>query len=139
MTILGIDYGEKRIGIAVSDPSETISFGLELLNRSSNIENDIAAIFDLVKKKEARMIVVGLPLNMSGTYGEKAFEVKAFCEILKKKLSVEVETFDERLSSVEAERVLMEANISGKKRRRVLDKIAAQIILQGYLDMKNVI
>ncbi|MFC1643564.1 Holliday junction resolvase RuvX [Chlamydiota bacterium] len=136
MTILGLDYGEKRIGVAVSDPDEKMAFGMEILHRS-DIKKDIARIKEIICLRNARTIVVGLPINMNGTYGEKAKEVEEFCVILKDNLEINIKTWDERLSSVQAERVLTEANLSEIKKRKVLDKMAAQIFLQSYLDKQN--
>jgi len=133
MPILGLDIGDKRIGIAISDKTGLIAQGLMTLERL-NIEHDLSIIEDIIKSKDIDLIVIGLPLNMNGTLSKEASKVLEFKKILSSKTNLKIITYDERLSSKEAEDLLIRANISRKKRRPQIDKIAAQIILQKYLD-----
>lgn len=133
MRIIGLDLGDKRIGIALSDPLGLTAQGKEVLERTS-LKKDLAYIQERVCLWEAKRVVVGLPKNMDGSIGIKAQEALLFVEKLKNRLSVPVETYDERLSTVEAERRLISSNVRRKKRKRVIDKMAAALILQGYLD-----
>jgi len=133
MPILGLDIGDKRIGIAISDKTGLIAQGLMTLERL-NIEHDLSIIEDIIKSKDIDLIVIGLPLNMNGTLSKEASKVLEFKKILSSKTNLKIITYDERLSSKEAEDLLIRANISRKKRKPQIDKIAAQIILQKYLD-----
>ncbi len=133
MRVLGIDYGERRVGIAVSDPSGTIALPLTMLDRHTC--GDLTeAVVGQVTATGAVAIVVGLPLNMNGTHGPMAEAAQAFADGLRCRLGIPVLTYDERLSSCEVERVLLAADMSRKRRRDVRDKLAAQVILQAYLD-----
>ena len=136
MRILGIDYGSRRIGLAVSDPLGITAQGVQTLFRK-NIASDMKEIRDLIDEKGVVEVVVGLPKNMNNTLGEKAKEVLKFIESLKTHISIPIKMFDERLSTVIGTRALNEANLSGKKRKKKIDMVAAQIILQGYLDMEK--
>ena len=133
MRILGIDYGGKRIGLAISDPLGLTAQGLPTLLRT-NISEDVSELQNLVKEKDIKEIVVGLPKNMNNTLGEKAEEVLKFIDYVKAHISVPIKTFDERLSTVMGNRFLKESNISEKKRKKKIDMVAAQLILQCYLD-----
>jgi len=138
MRILGIDYGHKRLGLALSDEGETLASPLPVYQRR-DLDQDLAFLAQLVEEKEVDRIVVGFPRNMDGTLGEMAKEVLAFVETLKKKTHLPIDTFDERLTTAEAERVLIQANLSRKRRKTLKDSLAAVLILQGYLeDLKNV-
>ena len=132
---LGLDVGEKRIGIAISDPFGWSAQPVKTLHRQSDT-TDFEEIADCVAENQVACLVVGLPKNMNGTIGSQGESVQAFAEELKTYLSAEVEVrfWDERLSSRSAERVLLEGNVSRKKRKDVIDKMAAVIILQNYLD-----
>ncbi len=134
--ILCLDFGEKRIGIALSDELGFTAQGLEVLERR-NIAEDINYIKVIAEKNNVNKVVVGLPLNMDGGTSEKSNDVLSFVEKLKNSLKFPVETWDERLSSLEANRVLISADMSRRKRKKVVDKIAAQIILQCYLDSRH--
>ena len=136
MRILSLDVGKKKIGIAISDPLGITSQGLETLLRKDK-KGDIAYIKEIVSSKGVIKIVVGLPLNMNGTEGEMARDVYAFARELKEHIEIPFEMWDERLSTLEAERLLLEADVSRKKRKKVNDKLAAQIILQSYLDSRG--
>jgi len=134
MRIIGIDFGQKRIGIAVSDPLKIIASPVKTLSRTTE-EDDLKKIDEVIKSYEAATVVVGLPKNMDGTEGQSAALAKDFAQKIKDKSAVEIVFKDERMSSQSAERVLDEANMHWKKRKEVVDTIAAQIILQSYLDM----
>jgi putative Holliday junction resolvase len=134
--ILGLDIGSKRIGVAISDELGFTAQGLETLNCKSP-EEDAAAIFRLTEKYNAEKIVVGIPYNMDGTEGPQAEKVRAIIETIKQRVTVPIREWDERLSTVAAERVLLEADMSRSKRRKVIDKLAAVLILQGYLDRQS--
>ncbi len=129
--ILGIDHGDVRIGIALSDPTAFLASSLCVLD-STNAGLD--RIVALIGEHQVDKIVVGLPRNMDGSYGPATGKVRAFIEKLKTKTDVPVFEWDERLSTVSAHNALREAGFNGKKRKGVVDKVAAQIILQNYLD-----
>ena len=131
-----MDFGTKRIGIAISDELMLTAQGIDSLYRKE-LKSDLEELVKLVLKNNVEEIVVGLPLNMNGTYSAKTKEVVEFVEVLSKSVVVPVKTWDERLSSMQAERVLLEADASRAKRRKVTDKLAAQIILQSYLDSRK--
>jgi len=133
MKILGIDYGEKRIGLAVSDPSHTVAHSLKALERKGT-RNYFKEIKSLVEENWVGRIVVGLPRNMDGSLGKKSKEVLDFVKELEKVVKVPVVTWDERLTTVSAERILREAELSREKRKTILDKLSACIILQSYLE-----
>ena len=133
MKVLGLDIGEKRIGIAVSDALGYTAQGLTVLQRNGE-DDDIGAIQELIDASQVSEVVVGLPKNMDGSLGEGAQKVMSFVSKLEELLSIPVVLWDERLTTAEATRVLLQADVSRKKRRAVVDKIAAVLILQGYLD-----
>lgn len=136
MKILGLDIGEKRIGVAVSDELYMTAQGKTVILRST-LEKDIDKILNIIEAEGIKKIIVGLPINMDGSYGDMVKTVKSFVSFLSDKTSCPVETFDERLSSKMAENVLLEADVSRKKRKNVIDKLAAVNILQTYLDRLN--
>jgi len=131
--ILALDIGEKRIGLAVSDALNITAQGLETLRRTS-AEDTLKKIRALIKEYDVSKIVIGMPFNMDGTEGPSARAAGEFAAILRKDTGVTVEMVDERLTSAQGERMLLEADISRKKRKRAIDKIAAQLILQTYLE-----
>jgi len=131
--MLGIDYGKKRIGIALCDPDRIIASPLEMVPNTSGKEV-IRTLNALCEKHEVDQIVIGLPLNMDGTIGPIAIYVKEFAEKLKKATPIPVVYWDERLSSKTAEKALIEGGTRREKRKKLIDKIAAQIILQHYID-----
>jgi len=133
MKICGLDYGRKRIGIAVSDELQIIAHPFSVYQRISAAK-DIAFFAALVKEEEIGEIVVGLPRNMDNSLGEMSLEVMKFCDILRLKLSLPVYTYDERLTSIEAERVLSQSNISQRRRKEMRDGLSAVLILQGHLN-----
>ncbi len=132
--ILGIDYGTKRMGLAVSDLSCTIATSYKILYRTSK-QKDISELQKIINEKEIGAIVMGLPLQMDGKEGTMAEEVRRFAAILEEKLALPLLLWDERLSSSAAENFLIkEVDLSRKKRAKVLDASAAAYILQGVLD-----
>jgi putative Holliday junction resolvase len=133
MRILGIDYGEKRVGLAISSPVGFIAQGLPTIERIEGTDY-LEELADVIKEKEVDEIVVGLPKNMNGSIGEKAEEVFVLVETLKSKFNLPVHTFDERLTTVRAHRAMTGAKMSKKGKKKRVDMIAAQFILQAYLD-----
>ncbi|MEA3329056.1 MAG: Holliday junction resolvase RuvX [Candidatus Omnitrophota bacterium] len=134
--ILGLDIGQKRIGLALSDRLGCTAQGLDTLIRA-NDSRDIDSLREIIKKYDVEEIVAGLPLNMNGSAGPSAEKVMGFIETLRKDLKLPVKTWDERLTSLQARGVLLQANLSRKKRKKVTDKLAAQLILQGYLESRG--
>ncbi|SFR02958.1 Holliday junction resolvase RuvX [Desulfoscipio geothermicus] len=134
MRIMGIDLGEKNIGIAVSDELGWTAQGLEIVRRQGSIEKDLDKIKAIAQQYQVEKIVVGLPRNMNGTTGAQGQKALSFADKIRRHLDLPVETWDERLSTVAAERLLINADVSRAKRRKVIDKLAASVILQGYLD-----
>jgi putative Holliday junction resolvase len=134
--ILGLDIGAKRIGVAVSDELGFTAQGLETLNRRG-LDADISRLSALVSEFGAEEIVVGLPYNMDGSEGPQADLVRSFAAHIRQSVDIPVTEWDERLTTVAAERVLLEADMSRAKRRKVVDKVAAVLILQGYLDGRS--
>ena len=131
--ILGVDYGEQRTGVAISDESRTIAFPRETLH-CPRVEQAAAAVARLAEAEQVAAIVVGYPLNMNGTQGARTARTDEFMAELAKRTKIPLKKWDERLSTKIAEAVLIEAGTSRGKRRGVVDKLAAQVILQGYLD-----
>ena len=134
MRIMCLDVGMVRIGIAQSDPMQIIASPLEVYKRTQSINNDAKYIANLAYRNEVSKIIVGLPLKLDGTRSASVLMAEEFVEKLKKFTEIEVEFQDERLSTVSAERILLEGNVRRDKRKNVVDKIAATIILQNYLD-----
>lgn len=128
-----MDIGEKRIGLAVSDELGITAQGLETLNRTET-GKDLRQLIELIQEKGITKLVVGLPKNMNGSLGFQAEEVQRLITLLTERCPLEVVYWDERLTTAAAQRILLEGDISRKKRKKVVDKIAAVIILQGYLD-----
>jgi putative Holliday junction resolvase len=131
---LGIDLGSKRIGIAVSDLSGTIASALTTVHRSSSRRHDHRQIADLVRREEAELVVVGLPLSLDGTDGPAARAARTEAAQLASVVGVPVEMYDERFTTVTAERGLKEAGLDARQRRGVVDKVAAAVMLQSWLD-----
>ena len=134
MRALGIDLGSKRIGVATSDRSGTIATPLTVLQRQGSREADYRAIADLVAEYEIECVVVGLPLHMNGTHGDAAKSAVAEVQQLTSVLSVPVLTYDERRTTVTADQVLMQQNMNAQERRKVIDRVAAAVMLQSWLD-----
>ncbi len=135
MRKLGIDFGDARIGLAISDPIGFFATGLETYHRK-NLKSDLQYISDLIKAREVDTIVVGLPINMDGTMGIRVDKTKEFCAELSKLIDVKIEYSDERLTTVAAEKMLIESNVRREERKKLVDKVAATLILQNYLDRK---
>ncbi|MDP2857843.1 MAG: Holliday junction resolvase RuvX [Bacillota bacterium] len=133
MRVLGLDYGEKRIGVAVSDELGLTSQGLPTIARRSRAL-DLKAVRDVASRHSCRTIVVGLPRNMDGSYGSAASAARRFAEDVKKATGLPVELADERMTTLIANRALIEAGESRASRKSHVDRLAAQLILQGYLD-----
>jgi putative Holliday junction resolvase len=133
MKILGLDVGSKTIGVAVSDELGIIAQGVTTLKRKG-VNHDITQLLKVIEEQRAEKVVVGLPKNMNGSLGQSAKMVLTLLEELENSVDIPVIAWDERLSTVAAERALLEADMSRKKRKKVIDKVAALIILQGYLD-----
>ena len=131
--ILGLDFGSKKIGVAVSDELRLTAHGLENV-RARPAAKAIEVLKQLVKEYNAAEIVIGLPLNMDGTSGPGAEAARAFAARLTAELSVKVHLSDERLTTVMAEKALLEANLSREKRKKLRDRVAAVLILQNFLD-----
>jgi len=134
MRKMALDYGEVRIGIAFSDMLNIIASSYETYTRRG-LGADLEYLAKLAKEKEVDEIVIGLPKNMDGTEGERAEATRSFGEKLEKLTNLKIKYFDERLTSVSAEKFLIQADMRREKRKQVIDKISATIILQNYLDM----
>lgn len=133
---MGLDLGDKTIGVAVSDAMKWTAQGLETIHRKK-LEDDLKRLQQIINEYEVESIVLGLPKNMNGTLGPRAELVQDFAALLKESFDCPIYFWDERLSTVAAERALLEADMSRKKRKQVIDKMAAVIILQGYLDTQQ--
>jgi putative Holliday junction resolvase len=131
--LIGLDIGERRIGVAVSDEMNVVALPECVIERRS-LQHDLRALCDLAREKNARCFVVGLPIRLDGSHGEQAQRVAEFAHKLAQRCDMPVEMSDERLSTKQAERHLIKSNVKRKRRRKVIDKIAAQIILQSYMD-----
>ncbi|MFA5342166.1 MAG: Holliday junction resolvase RuvX [Clostridia bacterium] len=137
MIILGIDYGEKRIGVAKSDPLGLLAQGITTIEWFKDINKPLNILYDMAKEFKANSIVIGLPLNMDDTEGEKAVKVRDFASQLEQKCQIPVVLYDERLSTVEAHDIIhMQGKKTGKDKKRI-DMVAACVILQSYLDNKK--
>jgi putative Holliday junction resolvase len=132
--ILSLDVGEKRIGVALSDSSRTIAQALKVITTSGSQARDIAEIATLVNMYDVSLIVVGLPKNLDGSLGERARRIMQFSEKVRQAAGVPVDMWDERFTTNEAHRIYDMAAVKRKKRRETIDMLAAQLILQGYLD-----
>ena len=131
--ILAVDYGDVRIGLALSDLTRIIASPYETYTRQ-NTTKDLQYLADLVKEKQVGVVVFGLPLNMDGSEGDRALKTRTFAQKLSELVDCKIDFCDERLSSVSAENILLTADVSRQKRKQVIDKLAATIILQEYLD-----
>jgi putative holliday junction resolvase len=134
--LLGLDVGTVRIGVAVSDPFRLTAFGLEYLD-GTDLEKTFRRLDELLAEYEPVMVIVGLPLNMKGTDSAQTLQVREFIVALEVHLTgrdIPVETWDERLTTAQAERVLIDAGTRRKKRRQVKDQLAAALMLQGYIE-----
>ena len=134
--IMGLDIGDKTIGVAVSDIMGITAQGVKTIRRESNKKN-IEELKNIIKERQVNKIVSGLPKNMNGSLGAQGVKVLKFCDLIKEETGLEIDFWDERLTTVAAERSLIEGDVSRKKRKKVIDMLAAVIILQGYLDSKS--
>ena len=139
MRILGLDYGAKTVGVSVSDPLGITAQPVETIfrERETKLRRTLARIEALVVQYEAEKIVLGMPVNMDGTYGERCEKTLIFREMLERRTGLEIILEDERLTSVSAERTLMESGVRREHRKEKIDMIAAVFILQTYLDRMN--
>jgi putative Holliday junction resolvase len=137
MKTLGLDLGTKTLGIAISDTTNTIASPLITINHNGNKEELLNKLKDIIETKSINEIVLGFPKNMNNTIGQRALEVMEFKKLIEENLNLNVFLYDERLTTKEAETVLINADLSRKKRKKVIDKMAAVIILQNYLNRKK--
>jgi len=133
MRILGLDHGTKRIGVAVSDELQMIAQPLEFIP-AEPFATVLTRLKELIAEKQVELVLVGMPRNMNGTYGPAALKVEEFVGVLRNALAIPVKTWDERLTSAQANRFLIEGNVRREKRREKVDQTAAAILLQSYLD-----
>lgn len=134
--IMGLDIGDKTIGVAVSDIMGLTAQGVTTIKRVGK-KKDIEEIKKIISERQVNKIVSGLPKNMNGTIGVQGEKVQKFCELLKQETNLPIEFWDERLSTVAAERSLIEGNVRRENRKKVIDMLAAVIILQGYLNLQR--
>ena len=136
---MGLDYGSKTVGVAISDPLGYTAQGIEIIRREkeSKLRQTLARIDELIKEYQVESIVLGFPKNMNNTIGDRAEKSLAFKEMLEKRTGLEVVMWDERLTTVEANRTLMEGKVRREDRSKYVDMLAAVYILQGYLDSKS--
>lgn len=132
--ILALDVGDRRVGLAVSDALGITAQGLETYTRTGDDERDAAYIVEVAKRYAPAMLLFGLPRNMDGSYGFQCDKVRAFAGAVLAQWDGPSDFFDERLTTLSAGRVLSEGNVRGQKRKQVIDKMAAVVILQGYLE-----
>ncbi|MEY8423311.1 Holliday junction resolvase RuvX [Lachnospiraceae bacterium 38-14] len=136
MRILGLDFGGHTVGVAVSDSLGITAQGVEIIRRKSpgKLRQTLARIESLVSSYGVEKIVLGYPKNMNGTEGERCKKTKEFRDMLVRRVNLPVELWDERLTTVAADNIMTESNITGERRKEYVDEIAAMLILQGYLD-----
>ena len=137
MRVVGIDLGTRRVGVAVSDPGGVLASPYEVITRSGDLDRDRRRIAEVVAEVEAELVVVGLPLSMNGSVGRAAAAALAEAEALGEVVGVPVVTFDERLTTVSADRSMMERKMKADARRQVVDKVAAAVMLQAWLDSQE--
>lgn len=135
MRILALDHGSKRIGLALSDPTQTIASPLEYLP-AHPFGAFVERLRRLIVEQEVELILVGMPRNMDGSYGPAALKVQEFVAVLKEALAVPLQTWDERLTTAMANRVLIEGNVRREKRKEKVDQMAAALLLQSFLDSR---
>ena len=134
--VLAVDYGERRVGLALSDPAGLIAQGLETIQTAHTVVS-LACIVDIVEEQQVREIILGLPVHMDGTAGEMAGKVEALANELRRKVSCDVRTWDERLTSVSARRAMHEMGSTTRGNKGSLDRISATLLLQNYLDSRR--
>jgi putative Holliday junction resolvase len=133
MRILALDHGTKRIGVAVSDELKMIATPLEYIP-AAPFADFLARLNEIIREKEAELILIGMPRNMDGSYGPAALKVQEFVAVLKDALTIPIKTLDERLTTVQAQKFLIQGNVRRDKRKEKVDKTAAALLLQSYLD-----
>ena len=133
MRILALDHGTKRVGVAVSDETKTIAQPLEFI-LAEPFADFLDRLKQLLREKEVDLILIGMPRNMDGSFGPAAQKVEAFVAVLRSAVTVPIKTWDERLTSAQANRILVQASVRRDKRKEKVDKMAAAILLQSYLD-----
>ena len=140
MRIMGLDFGSKTVGVAVSDALFITAQGIEIVRREqeNKLRRTLARIEELIKEYEVEKIVLGLPKNMDGSCGERVEKTMEFKAMLERRTELEVIMWDERLTTVAADRLMMEANVRREDRKKYVDSIAATFILQGYLDKLSI-
>ena len=136
MRIMGLDLGDRTIGVAMSDSLAMTAQGLKVIRRYHEETRELQELSDIIREFEVNEIVLGYPKNMNGTIGERAIKSEAFADKLRNSFGLPVKLWDERLSTIGAQRALLEANVSRAKRKKIIDKMAAVFILQGYLDSR---
>lgn len=139
MRIMGLDYGSVTVGVAISDELKLTAQGIEVIRRKqeNKLRQTLARIEELIAEYEVDFIVLGYPKNMNNTVGERGMKSEEFAGILKKRTGLEVVLWDERLTTVSAHNAMIEGNVRREQRAKIVDKVAAVFILQGYLDMRN--
>lgn len=139
MRIMGLDFGSKTVGVAVSDPLYMTAQGVEIIRRKQEdkLRQTLARIEELIQQYEVEQIVLGLPKNMNDTEGGRVDKTLSFRDMLTRRTGLEVVLWDERLTTVEADKIMMEAGIRRENRKDYVDMIAATLILQGYLDLRS--
>jgi putative Holliday junction resolvase len=139
MRILGLDYGEKTVGVAISDPLMVTAQNLEIIrrNQGNKLRKTLARIEELIAEYEVTEIVVGLPLNMNGTEGERAVKSREFADMIARRTGITPVMVDERLTTVSADRIMDEAGLSHEQKKEHVDAIAAGFILQTYMDSRK--
>lgn len=139
MRIMGLDYGNKTVGVAISDPLLLTAQGKEIIRRerTDKLRKTLARIETLILENEIELIVLGCPKNMDGSEGERVEKTKEFQEMIERRTGITVVLWDERLTTVAADRYMMEAGIRRENRSKYVDEIAAVFILQGYLDYRK--
>lgn len=139
MRIMGLDFGSKTVGVAVSDPLYITAQGVEIIRREqeNKLRKTLARIEELVKEYEVEEIVLGLPKNMNNSIGERAEKTLEFKAMLERRIGLNVVMWDERLTTVAADKTMMEVGVRRENRKKYVDQIAATFILQGYLDSRT--
>ncbi len=139
MRIMGLDFGSKTVGVAVSDPLYITAQGVEIIRREqeNKLRKTLARIEELVKEYEVEEIVLGLPKNMNNSIGERAEKTLEFKAMLERRIGLNVVMWDERLTTVAADKTMMEVGVRRENRKKYVDQIAATFILQGYLDLRD--
>ncbi|HHU60600.1 MAG: Holliday junction resolvase RuvX [Bacillota bacterium] len=136
MRIMGLDVGEKTIGVAISDPMGWTAQGITVIRRTS-LKEDFASLRKIIEEYDVKKFVLGLPIRTDGSFGPETEKMYKFADKLKREFNLPVEYWDERFSTASAERILLEGDVSRAKRRNLIDKVAATVILQAYLDRKG--